>query len=737
MSPNVKCWKPVIQLVQDVLGKVACLYIHKTRDGTVRNHQTNLATAPKCKEWRNRWTGKGTETETMQAEIEIMQAEIEMIETEKETGKEKEKETETEIETKNIDGGFDRDDHWSSRRRSESQPSASSIGHGWGFEDKAAYTSGSSGSSKVNDRGWGTGSGTGQDSNEKTGGVSPWGSGNAGTWGTENNQTAWGAGKPSGWDSVEKAADTGAWKPLEASVSLFQKQKAKESTNAPPPATSPPPPLPSPPTWNDTSTSKWESVSRKARVPPSPSSASPFPLSMSAMPDIAAGEPVHTNSTPKAPRAFTQRITGPSYRKDSNGRRSSPNFRNASPTTTEHTNISVSSSRKALKSRRVRKLLGQVTPCLNLLFDHAVKKEVERKTVAKKYERWKKIQESPQYGRVRLNGQKKLDNVRGQLKKRRDKLSERVKYEIKAIVNMIKPSPSSPSQSSNVDIDELKNRVRARLDELSAYILDLKHILEEQKKAEDAAKEAAKAREAKEREATAAALSAAASSRAQEITLENLKTRIAELEVRSFEILDVQEEDRARFLSAEFIEEALEVEEEDSIYDELEDLEERIEKTGEQVSNQGMEVSKLSSPERKEKEDALQKQLHRNARLKKELEAKVAVLDQGAIERREKIDDLSNRIQNLHNRHKPSHSYHQHLLPFVERLVIRIVEQELKPIILELRATTKAQVRVRQNIISGAIEKAVEPIVQMTTDIVRRSNSLAGVRDIMSSAGAP
>ncbi|GAV98817.1 hypothetical protein LENED_000225 [Lentinula edodes] len=720
--------KPVIRLVQDVLGKVACLYIHKTRDGTVRNHQTNLATAPKCKEWRNRWTGKGTETETMQAEIEIMQAEIEMIETEKETGKEKEKETETETETKNIDGGFNRDDHWSSRRRSESQLSASSIGHGWGFEDKAAYTSGSSGSSKVNDRGWGTGSGTGQDSNEKAGGVSPWGSGNAGTWGTENNQTAWGAGKPSGWDSVEKAADTGAWKPLEASVSLFQKQKAKESTNAPPPATSPPPPLPSPPTWNDTSTSKWESVSRKARVPPSPSSASPFPLSMSAMPDIAAGEPVHTNSTPKAPRAFTQRITGPSYRKDSNGRRSSPNFRNASPTATEHTNISVSSSRKALKSRRVRKLLG--------LFDHAVKKEVERKTVAKKYERWKKIQESPQYGRVRLNGQKKLDNVRGQLKKRRDKLSERVKYEIKAIVNMIKPSPSSPSQSSNVDIDELKNRVRARLDELSAYILDLKHILEEQKKAEDAAKEAAKAREAKEREATAAALSAAASSRAQEITLENLKTRIAELEVRSFEILDVQEEDRARFLSAEFIEEALEVEEEDSIYDELEDLEERIEKTGEQVSNQGMEVSKLSSPERKEKEDALQKQLHRNARLKKELEAKVAVLDQGAIERREKIDDLSNRIQNLHNRHKPSHSYHQHLLPFVERLVIRIVEQELKPIILELRATTKAQVRVRQNIISGAIEKAVEPIVQMTTDIVRRSNSLAGVRDIMSSAGA-
>lgn len=651
------------------------------------------------------------------------------------------------------DGGFDRDDHWSSRRRSESQLSASSIGHGWGFEDKAAHTSGGSGSSKVNDRGWSTGSGTGQDSNEKTGGISPWGSGNAGTWGTENHQTAWGAGKPSGWDSVEKAADTGAWRPLEASFSTFQKQKAKENTNAPPPTTSPP-------TWNNTSTSK----SRKASVPPSPSFASPFPLSMSTIPDIAAGEPVHTNSTPKAPRAFTQRTAGPSYHKDSNSRRSSPNFRYASPTATEHTSISVPSSRKALKSRRVRKLLGRVTSCLNLevtltnhcrLFDHAVKKEVERKTVAKKYERWKKIQESPQYGRVRLNGQKKLDNVRGQLKKRRDKLSERVKYEIKAIVNMIQPSASSPSQSSNIDIDELKNRVRARLDELSAYILDLKHILEEQKKTEEAAKEAAKAREAKEREATAVALSAAASSRAQEITLENLKTRIAELEVRSFEILDVQEEDRARFLSAEFIEEALEVEEEDSVYDELEDLEERIEKTGKQVSNQGMEISKLSSRERKEKEDALQKQLHRNARLKKEvrfivcdiefppcanifvlqLEAKVAVLDQDAIERREKIDDLSNQIQNLHNRRKPSHSYSQHLLPFVERLVIRIVEQELKPIIVELRTTTKAQVRVRQHIISGAIEKAVEPIVQMTTDIVQRSNALAGVRDIMSSAG--
>ncbi|KAJ3849457.1 hypothetical protein EV368DRAFT_85529 [Lentinula lateritia] len=629
------------------------------------------------------------------------------------------------LKSSRKDGGFDRDDDWSSRRRSESQLS---IGHAWGFEDKAAYSSGGSGSSKVNDRGWGTG--TEQDSNEKTG-VSP--------WGTENNQTAWGAGKPSGWDSVEKAADTGAWKPPEASFSTLQKQKAKERTNPLPPATSPPPPPPPPPppTWNDTSTSNWGSELRKASVPPSPSSASPFPLSMSTMTEIA-GEPVHTNSTPKAPRVLTQRIAGPSYRKDS--KRSSPppvvdrriNFRNASPTATEHTSISVSSSRKALKSRRVRKLLGQVTS----LFDHAVKKEVERKTVAKRYERWKKIQESPQYGRVRLNGQKKLDNVRGQLKKRRDKLSERVKYEIRAMVNMIKPSPSSPSQSSNVDIDELKNRVRARLDELNAYILDLKHNLEEQKKAEEAAKEAAKAKEAKEREAAAAALSAAASFRAQEITLENLKTRIAELEVRSFEILDVQEEDRARFLSAEFIEEALEVEEEDSVYDELEDLEERIGKTGEQVSNRGMEISKLSSPERKEKEDVLQKQLHRNARLKKELDAKVAVLNQAAIERREKIDDLSNQIQNLHNRRKPSHSYSQHLLPFVERLVIRIVEQELKPIILELSTSTKAQVRVRQNIISRAIEKAVEPIVQMTTDIVQRSNALADVRNIVSSAGA-
>ncbi|KAJ4485132.1 hypothetical protein C8R41DRAFT_982199 [Lentinula lateritia] len=725
MSPNVKCWSFNAETGHPIgpgCTRESCLFIH-----------------PQDKRWAS---AKSSNQSSYRSKMQRMEKQIDRErdrdrdyagrdrdDRDRERDRKRERDRDKErrysrtrdrtpeySKSSRKDGGFDRDDHWSLRRRSESQLSASSIGHGWGFEDKAAHTSGGSGSSKVNDRGWSTGSGTGQDSNEKTGGISPWGSGNAGTWGTENNQTAWGAGKPSGWDSVEKAADTGAWRPLEASFSTFQKQKAKENTNAPPPTTSPP-------TWNNTSTSK----SRKASVPPSPSSASPFPLSMSTMPDIAAGEPVYTNSTPKAPRAFTQRTAGPSYRKDSNSRRSSPNFRYASPTATEHTSISVPSSRKALKSRRVRKLLG--------LFDHAVKKEVERKTVAKKYERWKKIQESPQYGRVRLNGQKKLDNVRGQLKKRRDKLSERVKYEIKAIVNMIQPSASSPSQSSNIDIDELKNRVRARLDELSAYILDLKHILEEQKKTEEAAKEAAKAREAKEREATAAALSAAASSRAQEITLENLKTRIAELEVRSFEILDVQEEDRARFLSAEFIEEALEVQEEDSVYDELEDLEERIEKTGKQVSNQGMEISKLSSPERKEKKDALQKQLHRIARLKKELEAKVAVLDQDAIERREKIDDLSNQIQNLHNRRKPSHSYSQHLLPFVERLIIRIVEQELKPIIVELRTTTKAQVRVRQHIISGAIEKAVEPIVQMTTDIVQRSNALAGVRDIMSSAG--
>ncbi|KAJ4485788.1 hypothetical protein J3R30DRAFT_3441998 [Lentinula aciculospora] len=623
------------------------------------------------------------------------------------------------------------DERWSPHKTSDSRPSSSTRPYGWGYENKAREfrPSGSNKGNGNNNSGWG--------SNGNSGGGNAWGSGDF-----------------HAWDSVDKgswdAPDGGAWK-IHSST---DKRDVKESAD--PSATSPP----APPTWNDSSTFKYTHRSRNAMLPLLPPSASPHPPSTTsdtfALPssrDTWGSSGMAAKPFPKAPRAFRQQVTRPSSRKDIDDRTSSPipvadkrngnpPIRNASPAITERTSVSMSSSRKTLKSRRVRKVLAQVTfspfrlltdvdPSHCRSFDHAVKKEIKHKTVTKAYERWKKIQESPQYGRVRLNGQKKLDNVRSQLKKRRDKLLERVKGEIKVIAGMIKPSPSSPSfpALSNADIDELTVTVRAKLDELNVYIQHLQHSLAEQKKTEEAVKEAAKAREAKEQEAAAAV----AASKAQEISLAELKARTAELEVKSYEIVDAQEEDRARFLSPDFIEEALEPEEDDSVYDDLEDIEERLDGVGEQVSKHGMKIGELLGSGYKEKEAALQEKIDKTTQLKKELEAQVAALDQATIKRRGTIDDLSNQIQNLHNRPKLTHSCDQ-LLPFVEQLVNQIIEQELKPFIIELRATTSAQTRNRQQIITEAIEKQITPIVRMTADIISRSNAITSARGLVNPA---
>ncbi|KAJ3994124.1 hypothetical protein F5050DRAFT_575666 [Lentinula boryana] len=186
---------------------------------------------------------------------------------------------------------------------------------------------------------------------------------------------------------------------------------------------------------------------------------------------------------------------------------------------------------------------------------------------------------------------------------------------------MIEPSSSAPSSPAlgNVDMNELTARVRARLDELNTYIFHLKGILEDQQKAEEVIKDAIKVKEVKEQEAA----TAVAASRAEDIsrgtTLEDLKTRISELEIKSCEIVDAQEEDRARFLSPEFIKESLETEEEDSFVDELEDLEEHIKEAGDQVSKQGMDIGKLLGSEHQEQEDALQGKSDRIVKLKKQV----------------------------------------------------------------------------------------------------------------------
>ncbi|KAJ3772439.1 hypothetical protein FB446DRAFT_736699 [Lentinula raphanica] len=603
--------------------------------------------------------------------------------------------------------------------RQQSQPAASSSGRGFGLNDRAGGHAQSSKSNDANDSSW------------DAAGAEPDSIG----WG--NIGRGWSTESPSAWEPAEQAKDKG---PQEYKEFRSDRAKTKKSVETWP-FMSPPPGTPTSPRVSRKNPSSHTSKSLQNPSVQS-SSNSPFTSSTRTTPNpsnpppFRAQAPNPSTSAPKPishlPSSSNTHITRTSMYDDSNVQPMSPmsvldlknshHLQNASPSTTERSGMSVFSARRTSKSKLSRKILG--------MFDHAVKKEVEYRTVAKKYERWKKIQESPQYGRVRLNGQKKLDSVRSQLKQQRDKLPQKINTEIKAIADMITVNlPSSSSSSSTTDdvnIGEFTVKVRATLEELNEYILQLRNTQEEQKKAAEVEKEAVAVKEAKEREAAAAAV-AQGHNKPREVTLDELKTLVSELEHRSYEIMDAQDENRRTFVSPEFIEEALEggEEEEELLHRELDELDERMKDIGEEVEKLGIEIAKLSFSAQ---EEALQKKLDHNARLKKELELKLAALDRAAIKRREKIDDLSNQIRNLHTLPKPVYSYNSLIQPFVERIVDRIVEQELKPIILGLKATTKDQVKARQLLIAESIEKALQPIVQMTAEIVRRSNTLAATR---------
>lgn len=373
-------------------------------------------------------------------------------------------------------------------------------------------------------------------------------------------------------------------------------------------------------------------------------------------------------------------------------------------------------------------------------FDSAARIEVQHRTYSKRYERWKKIQLSPQYSRVKLNAARKLDSTRADLKKQRDRSSKRLKDEIAAIVDLCKPA-------SSIDIDELINRTRAKLDELDIYIANLKLTREEQAEAEQLAKAKAEAEEERAATMASALATSAPAPQPEEMTFQELKDCIQELENRSCELLDLHEENQNRFSNPEFIEDELkDLEEEADVDDPLDKVQEQINQTGQRLNEQGLEIGQALGrikADRDEQEEAALRRQEKNAQLKAkvnlifvlagpmpkritlQLLAKLAAMDQAALERREKIASLSNQIQNLYNRPKKSYSYTQDLLPHVGRMIGKIIAEDVEPIFAALRASSDTHVRNRQKVIMESVEKALAPILLMTAEVVHRSQSVA------------
>lgn len=253
--------------------------------------------------------------------------------------------------------------------------------------------------------------------------------------------------------------------------------------------------------------------------------------------------------------------------------------------------------------------------------DYAVRAEIQRRTASRRYDRWKKIQLSPQYSRVKRNAARKLNSKRAELGKQLKGAKKKLEADIANVVALLKPA----SSFSSLNIDELITRTRITLTELDEYIASLKRIRDEQDKAEQQAKEAAaRAEEQKAAAAAMASESVSVQEQGPEISLQELKDQILELESKSCEILDLHEGNLNKFRDPAFIEEALEEEENED----LEELEERIEETGRRLAHQGVEIGQLHaqvfSPERKKQEEAMQKRQERNAQLKEKVLSSLA-----------------------------------------------------------------------------------------------------------------
>ncbi|KAF9074861.1 hypothetical protein BDP27DRAFT_88019 [Rhodocollybia butyracea] len=582
------------------------------------------------------------------------------------------------------------------------------------------------------------GKGKGKELDGADSGVGDWSA-----WG--NSDSAWAQTSSAGADAAPK------WGSPSQST-----QKPKKSNLPPLPPSSPPPTFPSssapaPPV----PTNSWSASSARKEMPKptrKESDSPAFPSSSistrsssdSGLPSLR--EPIKTSpdfpsKLPNLAVSKLKPIAGPSGQKEGSPRAPSPSsslgrkdgYLRVQASSPAPTNVSTSSSHKSLKCKRVRKFLTS--------FDYAIKNEVQRRTVSKKYERWKKIQESPQYSHIHLNGKLKLNDTRHQLKKKRDRLHDRVGKDIAELVEFLKPSPSP----ANANVEELINNVRRNIQDLNVFIADLKRIREEQQKADQEAKMREEKELAKTKERETAAAQAIRSPEIledhREINLDDLRVQIEELEVRSHGIMDTQEENHARFLNPEFIEDALERDNQDEEL--IEDLENYVEETGKTLQSQAEEVGKIHNrllhpnySERKEKEEDLEQWQEKLAKLKEEMMTKLAIMTQAAADRREKINHLSSQIRNLHKRPKPTYSYARDLLPYVEPVIIRVVEEEIKPILAEIRNTTHLQVTERQKLMSQAIEQAIEPILRMTMDIVRRSDA-AALRQHPTVAAAP
>ncbi|KAF5388566.1 hypothetical protein D9757_004692 [Collybiopsis confluens] len=588
-----------------------------------------------------------------------------------------------------------------------------------------------------------------------------WGSSTSGGWGT-STEGGWGTSTGGGWGLNvggsreigkgwgESAADAGSTS--NGSSNVWGKPQEKESSESrfvvPPPPTSsfaPPQKVSGTSSKRDASLSETSSSmpkdvlrsSQSLPTMPSVTTAGSYlqNTALTTSPEPAKASPTvpylqnqSSNSSVQRTKVsfpFKVKVTnnaasGSSLLKPTtplrDGRSTSARIRAPSPALTERTTSS--SSRKSPKSGKFRKILT--------LFDHAVKAEVQRRTTAQKYERWKKIQESPQYGRVRLNGQRKLDSVRVQLKKRRDRLFEKLKTKAAELVEEIPPRSTLPSAL----IDDLVVRARSATADLDKHLLDLNRSQAEQEAANEKAKQLAQAQE----EARAQAQpqgpcsgSTDSSAPEQALSLIELRARVEELLEKSSEIIDIHEENRARIREPDFIEKTL-AEDEDQDSD-LDELENQLEQTGLELEKQSLEVAQLSNGLQNEIEQ-LEESTKRNALLKKNLLDNLAVLDREKIERRRVIDALSQEIQNLYKRPKPTYPYMRELRPFIKKLVARIIAEEIKLVLVKIRATTKIQVADRQSLIKQAIERMIAPIVEQTVEIINRSNDLVAALDL-------
>ncbi|ESK90943.1 hypothetical protein Moror_16444 [Moniliophthora roreri MCA 2997] len=284
--------------------------------------------------------------------------------------------------------------------------------------------------------------------------------------------------------------------------------------------------------------------------------------------------------------------------------------------------------------------------------------------------RWKALQLSHQFGRARVSGRRKLDQIRIDLTEMTKGLEKAIAEEVHILTHEV-PSVSSSSPQLDFDIEHKCEIVKSYIAEVDAYVEDLKRYREEAK-ANETVLELQKQQEVEAAQARAEMPPPPPPEDSKNMKWKELEARAAKVAANLEELVGVIDENRDYTALERIVDTA------DSR------LQQRVRPVRATVEEERERLAVLTK-RFEERAEVLKKLEERRAEMiktKRDLESCVVKLEQWDRERGVLIAQLNDQVTNLHTLRKPESEPtpdYELFLPHVRTLTDQLIEELVAP----------------------------------------------------------